>query len=86
MDGNAGQAAYAATKSGMLGMTKAMAREFASRGVCVNAVAPGFIETEMTQENMTEEMRAKLLDRPINTSGTPLGAPYQGGSDENNPF
>ncbi len=59
--GNAGQAAYAATKSGLIGLTKAMAREYASRGVCVNAVAPGFIETDMTDEHLPEEQRNKLL-------------------------
>ena len=48
--GNAGQSLYAATKAGVLGFTKAIAREVASRGITVNAVAPGFIETEMTAE------------------------------------
>lgn len=46
--GNAGQANYAASKAGIIGLTKSMAREFASRGITVNAVAPGFIETDMT--------------------------------------
>ena len=46
--GNAGQAAYAAAKAGIIGFTKSMARELASRNITVNAVAPGFIETEMT--------------------------------------
>lgn len=46
--GNAGQANYSASKAGLIGLTKSVAREFASRGICVNAVAPGFIETDMT--------------------------------------
>jgi len=46
--GNAGQANYASSKAGLIGLTKSTAREFASRGVTVNAIAPGFIETDMT--------------------------------------
>lgn len=60
--GNTGQAAYAATKSGLIGLTKALAREFASRGVCVNAVTPGYIESDMTDEQVPEAQRAKLLE------------------------
>jgi 3-oxoacyl-[acyl-carrier protein] reductase len=59
--GNAGQATYAATKAGLIGLTRAMARELASRGICVNAVAPGFIETDMTAEHMPDAQREKLL-------------------------
>ncbi len=58
--GNAGQVAYAATKAGLLGVTKTLAREFASRNVTVNAVAPGFIETDMTR-GVGEAMREQLL-------------------------
>jgi 3-oxoacyl-[acyl-carrier protein] reductase len=59
--GNGGQAAYAASKAGLIGLTRALARELASRGVTVNAVAPGFIETDMTAEHLPEAARAKLL-------------------------
>jgi 3-oxoacyl-[acyl-carrier protein] reductase len=64
--GNVGQTAYAATKAGLLGVTKSLAREFASRNVTVNAVTPGFIETDMTS-NLADEMKAAL------TGGIPLG-------------
>jgi 3-oxoacyl-[acyl-carrier protein] reductase len=59
--GNAGQAAYAASKAGMIGLTMSLARELASRGVTVNAVAPGFIETDMTAAELPEAQRAKLI-------------------------
>jgi 3-oxoacyl-[acyl-carrier protein] reductase len=58
--GNAGQGAYAAAKAGIIGFTKAMARELASRNVTVNAVAPGFIDTEMT-ERLPEAQRSEYL-------------------------
>jgi 3-oxoacyl-[acyl-carrier protein] reductase len=58
--GNAGQANYAASKAGLIGLTKSIARELASRNITCNAVAPGFIATEMTQA-MTEEARQNLL-------------------------
>lgn len=58
--GNAGQVGYAASKAAILGMTKALAREYGSRGVTVNAVAPGFIETDMTA-GIGETMRAALV-------------------------
>lgn len=58
--GNAGQSNYSASKAGLIGLTKSVARELASRNVCVNAVAPGFIETEMTDvlsENVKDNMK-----------------------------
>jgi len=58
--GNAGQCNYAASKAGLIGFTQSAAREFASRGVTVNAIAPGFIETDMTSE-LKAEMRAEAL-------------------------
>jgi 3-oxoacyl-[acyl-carrier protein] reductase len=60
--GNAGQCNYAASKAALIGFTKAVAKEFASRGVTVNALAPGFIETDMTAV-LTAEMKAELLKR-----------------------
>jgi 3-oxoacyl-[acyl-carrier protein] reductase len=67
--GNAGQCNYAASKAALLGFTKAVAKEFASRGVTVNALAPGFIETDMTAV-LTPELKAELLKRiPLNSLG-----------------
>jgi 3-oxoacyl-[acyl-carrier protein] reductase len=61
--GNAGQANYSAAKAGMIGLTKALAREFASRNVTVNAVAPGFVKTDMTHELLgNPELAAKLKE------------------------
>jgi 3-oxoacyl-[acyl-carrier protein] reductase len=61
--GNAGQANYSAAKAGMIGLTKTLAREFASRNVTANAVAPGFIKTDMTTEFVNNpEVSAKILD------------------------
>ncbi len=69
--GNAGQSNYAAAKAGLIGMTKALAQEVASRGITVNAVAPGFIVTAMTA-SLTEAQRAKLSDSiPLGRLGQP---------------
>jgi 3-oxoacyl-[acyl-carrier protein] reductase len=67
--GNVGQTAYAATKAALLGAAKSIARELASRNVTVNVVAPGFIDTEMTQ-GMSEEMKEQLLKSiPLGRTG-----------------
>ncbi len=69
--GNAGQCNYAASKAGVIALTKSVAKELASRGVRVNAVAPGFIETKMT-EALPEDIRAKMLEViPARRFGTP---------------
>jgi 3-oxoacyl-[acyl-carrier protein] reductase len=68
--GNAGQAAYAATKAGLIGLTKAVARELASRAIRVNAVAPGYVDTDMTGA-LPEAARAKLQEMiPLARMGT----------------
>jgi len=70
LHGNAGQANYAASKAGIIGFTRSVARELASRGVTANAVAPGFIETPMT-DRLNEATRSKLLERiPVGRLGT----------------
>lgn len=61
LGGNAGQANYAAAKAGMIGLAKSLAKEAGSRGVRVNVVAPGYIETDMTAD-LSEDVKAKLLD------------------------
>ena len=67
--GNAGQCNYAASKAGLIGLTMSTAREFASRGITVNALAPGFIETDMTAV-LSQEMKTELLKRiPLNCLG-----------------
>ncbi|MDR1654570.1 MAG: 3-oxoacyl-ACP reductase FabG, partial [Treponema sp.] len=69
--GNGGQANYAASKAGLIGITKSLARETASRGVRVNALAPGFIESDMTAA-MNEEARGKMMEIiPLKRSGKP---------------
>ena len=68
--GNAGQANYAASKAGIIGFTKSIAKELASRNININALAPGFIETEMTK-HLNEEQRKVLLDNiPLKRMGT----------------
>jgi 3-oxoacyl-[acyl-carrier protein] reductase len=69
--GNAGQTAYAASKAALLGVAKSIAREYASRNVTVNAVTPGYIETDMTKA-LTDEQRNLML------GGIPLGRPGSG--------
>ena len=69
--GNPGQANYAASKAGLVGLTKAVARELASRQITVNAVAPGFIATDMTAD-LPEKVQAEMLAQiPLNRFGTP---------------
>lgn len=70
--GNAGQANYAASKAGIIGLTKSIAREYAQRGINVNAIAPGYVETPMTEalpEKVKEELRGQI---PMARLGTPL--------------
>src|SRR5262249_43304318 len=69
--GNAGQCNYAASKAALIGFTKSLAKELASRGITVNALAPGFIETDMTGA-LSAEMRAEVLGKiPLNCLGRP---------------
>ena len=69
--GNAGQGNYSASKAGVIGFTKSMAKELASRGIRVNAVAPGLIKTDMTNV-LTDEIKAEMLKMiPLNTMGNP---------------
>ena len=69
--GNAGQANYAASKAGLIGFSKSVAREFASRGITCNVICPGFIETDMTKE-LNDDLRKKLLERiPLQRFGQP---------------
>ena len=69
--GNAGQANYSASKAGIIGFTKAVAREYATRGITVNAVAPGFIDTAMTQAIPEKERETLTRQIPMERLGTP---------------
>ncbi len=71
LTGNAGQANYSASKAGLIGLTKSAAKELASRGVTVNAIAPGYIQTEMT-EKLSDEAKASFLSNiPLKRAGLP---------------
>ncbi len=71
VSGNAGQANYSASKAGMIGLAKSVAKEFGSRNIRANAIAPGFIETEMTHA-LTDEQRAKWAEAiPLRRGGSP---------------
>lgn len=69
--GNAGQANYAASKAGIIGLTKTMARELASRGITVNAIAPGFVDTDMTQVLSDRVKEAATAQIPLGRFGKP---------------
>lgn len=71
MMGNVGQANYAASKAGIIGFTKSIAREYANRGVTANAIAPGFIETDMTRKLPEEVTKALLSQIPMGKLGMP---------------
>ncbi len=71
LTGNAGQANYAASKAGIIGLTKSVAREYAERGITVNAIAPGFIETDMTEVLKPEVKEGILQSIPVHKIGSP---------------
>lgn len=74
--GNAGQANYSASKAGLIGMTRSLAREVAPRGITVNAIAPGFIETDMTDAIEESMKEAALAAVPMGRMGTPEEIAY----------
>ena len=76
MIGNVGQANYAAAKAGLIGLTKTTAREFGSRGITANAVAPGFIDTEMTRKLSDASKEEFIRQIPLGHSGTPKDVAY----------
>jgi 3-oxoacyl-[acyl-carrier protein] reductase len=71
LTGNAGQANYAASKAGLIGFTLSVAREFASRAITVNAIAPGFIDTDMTSALKSEQKEHILRGIPMQCFGKP---------------
>ena len=71
LTGNAGQVNYAASKSGMIGLTKSLAKELASRGICVNGIAPGFIATKMTEGMNEAELKEAVAHIPMKRMGAP---------------
>ncbi|MGI9227439.1 MAG: 3-oxoacyl-ACP reductase FabG [Gammaproteobacteria bacterium] len=71
LSGNAGQANYSAAKAGMIGFTKSLAQEVATRGITVNAIAPGFIDTDMTGELSEDQQSALLSQIPMGRMGSP---------------
>src|ERR1051325_2301765 len=71
ISGNPGQANYCASKAGVIGFTKSVAKEVASRGICVNAVAPGYIETDMTAKLNDAQREAMLTIVPMKRAGKP---------------
>lgn len=76
LTGQAGQANYASSKAGLIGLTKSLAREFAKRNITVNAVAPGFIKTKMT-EKLDEEIKSKIIEQiPLERFGTTEDVAY----------